>query len=258
MEARTCKRLLPTLAAVAALFLLVACGPLVRDASLSESIPPHAEKADDVVSRPAPRHRIASFAMRAVADVGLLNPDGALYVYRGFETEGPEWVVQFSASRCFDTPTRETCRRLERALLTIVEDGRDLRVIEIKGPMSAQQQRSLRAYRERTRPIDKPGFEMPAPVVSYPRPEWPHSSEYFKVEAVPLWIGPLSSAPASHTCTVTVFDEDGDQIGTKKSSQVRAATKEGERSNAIVGLAFKRGDVPAVSAKASCEKTPLP
>lgn len=93
-----------------------------------------------------PPSRVATFAVRAVAQAGLLNPLGDLHDYQGVESAQSGWVVNFDAFVCDAT----TCDSNPggNSQLTVELQGDTLVVAEASGPFGEDTRQKLLSYRE--------------------------------------------------------------------------------------------------------------
>ena len=180
----------------------------------------------------------ATFAIRAIAQAGLLNPDDQYYGYDGIVRFDDHWVIAFRSSTCYRTEEVETCdpntgdrqEQFDDAWLRLEQHGEILVIADAWGRFSEDQKQSLLAYTEPAA-IEPTHLEFPTVVVQ----ESLHEDAY-DIEGAMLWAGPLFVRGVWSVCTPLLYDANGAVIWT--GSKNAHATRKGEyfRSNGLVGI----------------------
>lgn len=155
------------------------------------------------IASPVPNSRVATFAVRNMAQAGLLNPVGRFTDYQSVDDGDGNWVASFKFSTCDDTTT---CTGEQSARLTVVVDNGKLRATEANGPFTEEERERLLAYRESP---DDEDIRLEFPFVHFRQ----SPDEQTTVIASPLWTGPIPSGAATRVeCDLKVFDDNGNVI----------------------------------------------
>ncbi len=200
--------------------LLLAAG-LVNEPSLFDRL---SDARPAVVSAPddIPDHRAATFALRAIAQAGLMDPLGSFYGYEGIERQEDEWVVWFASSECVRTETTETCHAAagedelgnpqpDTRLSVGVGDDGNLRVVSVErssGPVPEDNRERLLAYSEWPDPVDPHPEFAPIPVT---KGDPAADGDSLIYRAASYWAGPIPEQRTTFGCFARAFDE-GDQV----------------------------------------------
>lgn len=191
--------------------------------------------------------RVATFAARAVAQAGLIDPGGRYYDYVAVFGRSPEWQVDFDVFACFRTVQLETCNREGAGALTVGEVAGRLKVLEARGPMTSEQRASLLAYSE---PAGEEELGVEFLVVQVREPLPGARGGIKEIRAAYVWTGPLTPT-AEVSCVLEVFDANGEVTHTQDVGPVLGPPSEAQRSGSIYGAAIP-GDVEADSATITC------
>lgn len=235
--------------AVLGLALTVVLG-LVPDISPATAAGPYPQEAQSEETN-VTDDRIASFAVRAVAEAALIDPLGRFYDYLSTSRSGNEWFVDFDVASCYRTRQVETCNPGGSASVTVGERDGSLVVIDAQGPMTSGQREELLAYSEAATE-EGPELQFPVVRISEPLPSRPDASEYLEVRASGLWTGDLSLA-SPQDCTLEVLDESGTVVFSKAIPGAIPPTKDSDRAGTMLGMGIPAGEFEASSARISCE-----
>ncbi len=187
-------------------------GPSLVD-RLSDARPAVVSAPDDI-----PDHRAATFALRAIAQAGLMDPLGSFYVFEGTERQQDEWVVWFASSECVRTETMETCRaaagedelgnpRPDTRLSVGVTDDGEMRVVSVErssGPVPEGNRERLLAYSEWPAPVEPHPEFAPIPVTKGD-PDADGDSLLYRVAS--YWAGPIPDERVTFGCFARAFDQ---------------------------------------------------
>lgn len=172
--------------------------------------------------------RAASFAVRAIAHAGLLDPTGDLYSYEGIHEAQGEWTVTFQVWDCAQSVELGRCLESPSdATLTVrVEEGR-LVVSEAVGPIDDSSRDRLAQYDE--------AFEPEAARFEFPYVEVTHfKGGSIGLQGSPLWTGPIPY----------VAQDGSDEIG-KCEAEIRNSSGEVVYRGSAGGGKFVPLTVPA-------------
>ena len=199
----------------------------------------------------------ATFAIRAIAQAGLLNPADQYYGYDGILRFEDHWVIQFRSSTCYRTEAIETCDpntgtredQHSDAWLRLELHGDRLVVADAWGRFTDEQKQSLFAYSEPSS-IEPTHMEFPTVVIRRSL----HDDAY-DITGAMLWAGPLFVPGVWSVCVPTVHDSEGNVMW--EGTPFAFGTRPGEyfRSNGLMGtgVAFKKLDGEPASATLPCE-----
>ncbi|MGI8621352.1 MAG: hypothetical protein ACR2LD_06085 [Actinomycetota bacterium] len=154
--------------------------------------------AQETATVPAPR--VATFAVRAVAQAGVLNPAGDFSDYKSVESIQNGWVANFDAFICGTA----TCDPNPggNSQLTIEVRGDTLVVTEASGPIGDDALQSLLSYREQVT-SEEVGLQFPFLRIGG------SPDEGTSILASPLWTGPIPASGVQMECHLSVKDNDG-------------------------------------------------
>lgn len=172
--------------------------------------------------------RVATFATRAAAAGGLIDPTGGFADYQ--RVVGPEagtWQVFFTTSECLVTPTSEGCEPGDD-LIVEVELRRDrLGVREVRGPVTAEERGRVLAYEEPATP-ESPRFVFTDVVIA------DGVDEGLQLRTTAVWTGPIPASPAlTFACHVELLSEDGVILYRGPEIELSPPPSEDQRSGAI-------------------------
>lgn len=155
--------------------------------------------------------RAASFAVRALAHAGLLDPTGDLHSYEGIHEAEGEWTVTFEVWDCSQSVELGRCldSSSDARLSVSVEDGR-LLVGEAVGPMNDRSRDRLAQYREVFEP-EVAGFEFPFVELTH------FKGGSTGLQGSPLWTGPIpyvgeDAADQIGKCQAEIRNSSGDVV----------------------------------------------
>lgn len=172
--------------------------------------------------------RAATFAIRATAEAGLLETDGALYDYRGVkEVEIGGWEASFGAYDCEKNVSEGRCESLGPArLLVVKEDGR-FSISDASGPLLTDSKRQTLLQFQRPDDRLEAGFEfLDVSVVKYP--------DVTALQGSATWIGPIPIDDGYVSdCHGTVLNEGGDVVFSGGSLTLSPPLSEDLRSGAL-------------------------
>lgn len=185
----------------------------------------------NVAQRPGPAVSSAgadavAVSVYALADVGLLDPEGDLYDYRYAISDEAGWTIGFDAVVCSATELVSSCAPNpggDAELIVEQSDGGFV-ITEAIGPMTADQREALVGTRAPA-PAGPPRWEFPSVVVGGPGGT--------SVVGVPLWIGSIPAPARGSTCTPKVLDSTGRAIWTGEPIDFVGPYREDERSGAL-------------------------
>lgn len=176
-----------------------------------------------------PDSRVASFAVRALAHAGLLDPLGHFNDYQAVERSVDRWSVTFDTylckpSTCTSHPEGDNTR-----LTVELRDGA-LHASDLSGPAGTDARDKLQQYSE------QPGGEQVTiefPFISVAGPlEAP--DEGISVYTSPLWTGSISTEKGSEVeCRVEVLNQDGSVVFERSLGVEEFPSQETERSGSI-------------------------
>lgn len=226
------------LLAVSAL-LLQACGQPVSATKAAQE-------------REATDHRVATFAVRAVAVADLLDPAGDFSDYQGLTTTQSGWRAEFDAFKCAVTPEHEGCVEVSssetgRTTLWIEVEGSRLRVVRASGPFGPDNREKLLNYTEEANE-EPPEFVFPTVQIRQ------GVDEGLAVQAASLWTGDITPqvAPELTKCHIQVFNARDEQIYEGRAVQFAAPTTEAARSGDITSFGILEDLDAADDAKVTC------
>lgn len=228
--------------------LAIVAGPRIADAL-------RAPTPDTAPSRPAPEDMDAeatTFALRAIADAGLMNSFGDFYAYRSTEPLGDGWRVAFAPLQCSPPPS-ERCEDApgEDARLDVGVDASDWVVEVAAGPMGEEQRARLLAFRRPAVATDPhPEF---GPVGLAEPSDARAEGEGLQVSVAIYWAGPLPDPRTTFACYLRAYDEAGNAIYDSQASAYESPPSESSRTGGSLSTGFPP-DVDATRAEMLCSR----
>lgn len=178
-----------------------------------------------VVSMPAPASggfpggddeadQAATYAIRNIAQAGLLDPLGQYYGYSGILDLEDRWVISFQSNTCYDSEELYHCDPntgsrddpQDDAWLEIRVEGNEFVVSDAFGRFTVEQEADLRAYREPTT-IEPTHLEFPTVRID---PGWEQG--LYNMRGSNLWAGHLPAVGTWSVCRPTAYDSEGNVI----------------------------------------------
>lgn len=197
----------------------------------------------------------ATFGIRAIAHVGLLDPLGQFYGYDGIVPHEGRWVISFRSSTCYRNEEVETCdpntgtrdEHYPDAWLEITIDADRFVITDAFGRFTDEQESELRAYTEPAT-IEQTHLEFPTVRIDPSIHE-----EGWDVRAVILWAGPLYVPGVWSVCRPAVYDSENNLIWTGR--KLAFGTRRGEyfRSNGLLGTGVETLPTDPARADMLCE-----
>jgi hypothetical protein len=203
-----------------------------------------------VITKAPEAPRVATFAVRAVARAGLLDPTGTFNDYDRVERiGGAAWDVSFATSICRSDASCDPHPEGNVNLRVEIERG-NLVVTGVGGPLSPDARERLLSYAEQPTPE---GFGLEFPTVeieSIP-------DEGLSVVASPLWRGTLGAPAGVVECRVELYDENGDVVYEGPTREQPVPESESMRAGAqhIFGVQPDAVQGDPASADVVCETT---
>jgi hypothetical protein len=197
----------------------------------------------------------AVFAVRAIANTGLLDPLGDYYHYREIEKKGKSWVVGFGASTCLPTTCKPKSGEEDElgfapvdAWLHVTKDGETWSVVDASGNFSPGDTRILISFTYNQRQ-EVPHVEYPT--VRVDEPIGSDDDGGLDIRAAGLWVGPIPSDVPGSVCTLRGFDAGGKTVYEGVPMWEDAAREESMRSGWLFGTGIP-GDAGAETAAIDC------
>ena len=190
-------------------------------------------------------------AVRRLAAVGLLDPEGTLYDYRYAVEEADSWTIGFDAVVCTATEMVSSCGDDPRgdAHLVVEKTGDDFVITEAEGPMTEEQRAQLVGFRDRP-PGGDPRWEFPSAAVAGPSEE--------AVVGVPLWIGRIPAVGVGSTCTPRVVGPQGETVWTGDAIDLVGPFEEHARAGQLQLQRPVPEGLENMQAEFSCETFAVP
>jgi hypothetical protein len=191
--------------------------------------------------------RVATFAVRALAQAGLANPVGDFNDYRSAERADDGWVVSLETVRC--DPSTCTDHPDGDGSLEVRLDRGALQIVSVTGPYTDEQREELLAYREEPNE-ERFGLLFVSPKLVE------GADEGISVITSPLWTGPLGAAESSAVeCRVELYDESGALVYSGDWRPQPAPNEEEMRSGSITIFGVPREQVEGdpASAEVPCQ-----
>jgi hypothetical protein len=194
---------------------------------------------------------VATFAVRAVAHAGLLQPYGTFYDYEGLDRADTGWLANFVAAECTRTVQVETCNRIARGNpprlhVDLVEDR--FVVLGAEGPMNTEQRAKLLSYTEEAN-SEPDHWEYPVVAVKDALVD----RDTTDIKATGIWTGPIPGGGSS-TCTLTVFNDSGDVVVEKALPLREAPQAEEARAGDFIGTSMSSQSDPATAPRRPASK----
>lgn len=197
----------------------------------------------------------ATFAIRGIAEAGLLDPLGQYYGYDGILRFEDRWVIAFRSGTCYRNEEVETCdpntgtREAQHtdAWLEIAIEDDSFIVSDAFGRFTAEQESELRAYRE---PATIEPTHLEFPTVRLDRSI---HDEGWEIRGADLWAGPLYVPGVWSVCTPTIYDAADNVLWTGRA--IAFSTRRGEyfRSNGLFGTGVEHVEGEPARADMACE-----
>lgn len=171
--------------------------------------------------------RMATFAVRALGDAGLVDPAGPFADYR--RITGPEngvWTVEFESSECTVTPESEKCEVTGTLTLEIEQRGEDLAVRDVHGQVTPEQERRLENYREAARPEGAQFAFAEIQLVD-------GVDESLELKTTATWTGPIPAPQTHFECRAELLNSSGEVVYRGPDVELRPPSEEEQRSGAI-------------------------
>ena len=173
--------------------------------------------------------RVASFAVRALAHAGLLDPLGHFNDYQGVEKSVDGWSVTFDTylckpSTCSSHPEGDNTR-----MTVELRDGA-LHASDLLGPGGADARSKLQQYSE------QPGDEQVAVEFPFLNVAGPLEApdEGISVYTSPLWTGSIPTEKGSGVeCRIEVLNQDGSVVFERSLGVEELPSHEADRSGSI-------------------------
>jgi hypothetical protein len=192
-------------------------------------------------------NKVATFAIRSVASVGLLDPSGAFWDYQGIVNESSNlWKVSFESSRCLATEIAESCVKDadSQTFVRIRQRGDSLEVVEARSG-SDDERRERLVGRQGAVPGNETFWEVPFAALAGP-------GQTPLVEGSPLWTGPLGIPSIGAKCKAQLLS-GGEVVWESPELELAAPPTEEERSGGIISIGGMPGSVEG-EPKWVCEK----
>lgn len=214
--------------------------PLVVWVAALALIPLTSPRANAPDGQPDPMsQQAATYAIRAIASAGLLDPLGQYYSYKSVVSLEDRWVVSFASSTCYRDEHIETCDPNTDtdgdgygetdAWLEIAIDQGDFFVTSAFGRFSDEDRSRLAAYRE-------PAVVEPAHL------EWPtvrldveEGERFLRLRAANLWAGFIDDDVVWAVCRTIGYDDQGNVVYEDERALAHRARGEDSRSGGLFG-----------------------
>ncbi len=153
---------------------------------------------------------VATFAIRAIADAGLLDPTGDFYDYKSIEPTEGNWVATFDAKDCHGSLRSGACSEgpVANAQLHITSAGDALDITEATGPFDEEAKQKLLRYEGSDMSPQEPHFEYPyVEVVEFDEGER-------GILGSDIWTGPIPYGlpGGAGGCNGYLFNKQGEVI----------------------------------------------
>ncbi len=196
----------------------------------------------------------ATFAIRAVAHAGLLDPLGQYYGYEAIVPYEDRWVVAFRTATCYRDERVETCdpnagsreEPVEDAWLEVAVEDDHFVATDAFGRFTGAQEDAVRSYSEPAA-VEETHLEFPTVRVDPSR-----RGDGWDVRAVDLWAGPLPARGVWSVCTPVLYGS-GDEPLWRGERFALAARGESMRSGGIFGTGSIEVDEEPARAAMECE-----
>ncbi|HVF52374.1 MAG TPA: hypothetical protein VNC78_02080 [Actinomycetota bacterium] len=198
-------------------------------------------------------YRVITFALRAVAQAGLMDPLGDFFEYKGINNTPDGWRVTFASSTCYRRDGGETCEPNAREdahgnamadshFDVVLVDG-FLRVVSTEGPLDAQQEAEVAEYAEAPTPVDPhPEF---APV------RFTNEGRETLVRLTYYWAGEITEARSAWACSLVKTDADGDTEPAAFALGVESPPDEEWRLGGVISTGVADGDAASMDVTCS-------
>ena len=213
---------------------------------------PSLVKAGDAL--PPESQQVATFAVRDIAQAGLLDPLGDYYSYETVSQNDTEWVVSFVASHCYQNDEIETCDPYQGregelepdAWLEVAESDGAFEVTGAFGRFSDDQRDAVMGYSE---PADLEEAHALYPTV---RLDPDRHEDGYDIRAAGMWAGVLPEEGRTWTiCRSQILDEHGNVVWTNRSDTAEGSRGEEFRSGWLLFIGAIEVD-GADSARIAC------
>jgi hypothetical protein len=196
----------------------------------------------------------ATFAIRAIAHAGLLDPLGEYYSYETIFAGEDGWVVSFVASHCYQNDRVETCDPYQGrgedlepdAWVEISDADGAFEITDAFGRFSDEQRDHVAGYSESS--------ELEEGHAAFPtvRLDPARNEEGYYIRAAGMWAGVLPARGRISTlCRPEVLDADGNVVWSDERRYAYGSRGERDRSGWIVGTGALKLD-SASSARMTC------
>ncbi|MBA3423795.1 MAG: hypothetical protein H0W55_13405 [Actinobacteria bacterium] len=218
--------------------------PWTNESTSGDSTQPAAQTTTQYV----PDTRVASFAVRAIADAGLLDPKGTFNDYKGVEEATGGWQVNFDAFVC-GSATCEPNSDGDTQLSVQVENG-VLSIYDATGPLPDDATQRLLDFKEEPTPE---GVDLQFPFLRISD----SLDEGVSVIASPVWTGPIPARAALQVdCRLNILNEGGAVVFDRLLDEPLPQTEEQRAGTKYVwGLPESLRD-EAAQASVVCQTTP--
>lgn len=202
-----------------------------------------------------PDSRAATFALRAVAQAGLMNSKDDYYLsYEETQRTEGGWIAQFKALRCTTTPDVHTCNPIAgnggRTPLEVTVVEGQLRVTGAPEDIPGDKRERLLAFAEAPDPID-PHPEHAPVVLRQGDPEADGESLIFSVAS--YWAGPLPDRVLTFGCFVRAYNDQGEVVYESHAHAYESPRSEERRTGGVLSSGFPAA-TNATRAEMICER----
>lgn len=177
-----------------------------------------------------PNGRVATFAVRALAEVGEVDPTSRLNDYESIAEQSDGWIATFKVWSCTVTDNMESCDLAGSSSLRVMVDGNQLFIADAIGPFDASTRDRLLRYKER---ITTESFDLQFAFLRIGR----GVDEALTVRGVPLWTGtyPTDEGTTLKQCQFSLESSSGEVIYQDELPFPPPISEE-QRSGSIVNL----------------------